>query len=275
MRNSIRRRTEKASQAPAFLHPTRVNPHVGGTVNLEALTPVFILSFFALGFVCERLFAARPLPQVKGWYLRGSVFFVVSMAVNAMAPLLVVTWIGAHAPFHLAFLGTWKGGLLALLVGDLASYLVHRLQHNWPWLWRWTHQLHHSAERVDVLGAAYNHPFDLGMQAIVGALAIGALGVTPNAAALAGILLVAMAVFQHLNVRTPLWLGYILQRPEAHAVHHTRGLHAFNYGNLGLWDIVFGTFRNPSVFADTAGFWEGASAKVWPMLVGRNVDSPR
>jgi sterol desaturase/sphingolipid hydroxylase (fatty acid hydroxylase superfamily) len=240
-------------------------------MNLEALTPAFILGFFGLGLVLERVAAARPLPQVKGWHVRAWVFFVLSMAVNALAPLLVVTWIGAHAPLHLSHLGTWKGGLIALVVGDLASYLVHRLQHTWPWLWRWTHQLHHSAERVDVLGAAYNHPFDLGMQAIAGALAIGALGVTPNAAALAGILMVAMAVFQHLNVRTPQWLGYLVQRPEAHTVHHTRGVHGFNYGNLGLWDLVFQTFRNPKEFAPIAGFWDGASAKVWAMLLGRDV----
>jgi sterol desaturase/sphingolipid hydroxylase (fatty acid hydroxylase superfamily) len=52
-------------------------------------------------------------------------------------------------------------------------------------------------------------------------------------------------MFQHANLRTPRWLGYIIQRPESHGIHHERGLHAFNYADLPLWDMVFGTFRNP------------------------------
>ena len=51
-------------------------------------------------------------------------------------------------------------------------------------------------------------------------------------------------------IRTPRWFGFIIQRPEAHAVHHARGVHAYNYGNVMLWDILLGTFRNPSPAAD-------------------------
>jgi sterol desaturase/sphingolipid hydroxylase (fatty acid hydroxylase superfamily) len=75
----------------------------------------------------------------------------------------------------------------------------------------------------------------------------------------------------HLNVRTPQWVGWFIQRPEAHAVHHGRGIHAYNYGNFPLWDILFGTFRNPTKFHEPAGFWDGASAKVGAMLIGRDV----
>jgi sterol desaturase/sphingolipid hydroxylase (fatty acid hydroxylase superfamily) len=186
-------------------------------MSLESLAPAFILAFFALGLVMERVAAARPLPESKGWFLRSGIVFFLTLAVNALAPLLVVTWIGTHAPLHLAPLGLWKGAAVGLVAADLANYAVHRAQHKWRWLWLWTHQLHHSAERVDVLGAAFFHPFDIALQAIVGALTIGALGIRPEAAALVGILMVAMAVFQHLNVRTPQWLGYLIQRPEASA----------------------------------------------------------
>jgi sterol desaturase/sphingolipid hydroxylase (fatty acid hydroxylase superfamily) len=80
-----------------------------------------------------------------------------------------------------------------------------------------------------------------------------------------------IGTFQHMNMRTPQWLGFIIQRPEAHAVHHARGVHAYNYGNFMLWDIVLGTWRNPTTFTEPAGFWDGASAQLFPMLVGRDV----
>jgi hypothetical protein len=81
-------------------------------------------------------------------------------------------------------------------------------------------------------------------------------------------------MFQHLNVKTPRWLGYIVLRPEQHSVHHERGVHAYNYGNLAFMDILFGTFRNPEGFSREQGFWDGASAKVGAMLVGRDVGEP-
>ena len=37
------------------------------------------------------------------------------------------------------------------------------------------------------------------------------------------------------NVRTPQWLGYLVQRPESHSVHHQRGVHAYNYSDLPLF----------------------------------------
>jgi sterol desaturase/sphingolipid hydroxylase (fatty acid hydroxylase superfamily) len=57
-----------------------------------------------------------------------------------------------------------------------------------------------------------------------------------------------------------------------HAIHHQRGVHAYNYGVLAFSDLIFGTWRNPATFPQEAfGFWDGASAKVGAMLVGRDV----
>ena len=74
-----------------------------------------------------------------------------------------------------------------------------------------------------------------------------------------------------MNIRTPQWLGYVIQRPEAHGLHHARGIHAYNYGSLGIWDLVFGTFRNPARFDDPTGFWDGASTRMGAMLIGRDI----
>jgi sterol desaturase/sphingolipid hydroxylase (fatty acid hydroxylase superfamily) len=60
-------------------------------------------------------------------------------------------------------------------------------------------------------------------------------------------------------------------RWENHAAHHERGVHAFNYCDLPIIDMLFGTFRNPRKFVSEAGFREGASARIGAMLIGRDV----
>ena len=94
---------------------------------------------------------------------------------------------------------------------------------------------------------------------------------TPAAGAVGGAFLVFNAAFQHANIRTPRWLGYVIQRPESHSVHHGRGYHRNNYSDLPLWDIVFGTFENPADPVAACGFWDGASNRLGDLLLGRNV----
>ena len=58
-------------------------------------------------------------------------------------------------------------------------------------------------------------------------------------------------------------------------MHHTRGVHAYNYGNFMLWDILFGTFRNPATFTAPGGL---LGRRVAPgsarCCIGRDVGEP-
>jgi hypothetical protein len=56
-------------------------------------------------------------------------------------------------------------------------------------------------------------------------------------------------------------------------VHHARGLHALNYG-FPIYDMIFGTFRNPEHAETKHGFWQGASNRVGSMLLGIDVTEP-
>ena len=78
-------------------------------------------------------------------------------------------------------------------------------------------------------------------------------------------------MFQHMNVRTTHGLGDIVQRPESHSVHQQRGVHAYNYGDIPLFDIMFGTFRNPRDWEGEAGFHDGSTRQVAPMLIFRKI----
>jgi sterol desaturase/sphingolipid hydroxylase (fatty acid hydroxylase superfamily) len=241
---------------------------------MEKLIPLLFPLTFILALIAERVFPARPLPQVRGWFLKGLLFFVLSGLVGGVVPAVFAELVRPYAPLHLDRLGIVLGGVLAFLAGDFLTYSVHRTMHRVPWLWRWTHQLHHSAERLDIAGANYFHPLDLLLQGGAGSVGVALLGVSPAAAVLASYIGFFAAMFQHLNVRTPRFIGYFLQRPEAHAIHHARGVHAYNYGNCTFWDMAFGTFRNPDGFAETQGFWDGASSHLGSMLVGRDVSAP-
>ncbi len=86
--------------------------------------------------------------------------------------------------------------------------------------------------------------------------------------------------FYHMNIRTPHWVGYLFQRPEAHRVHHARDSQVLskNYSDLPLWDMLFGTFENPAQKLDWAGFRcgfpERDEGRLWEMVKWVNVRRP-
>jgi sterol desaturase/sphingolipid hydroxylase (fatty acid hydroxylase superfamily) len=73
--------------------------------------------------------------------------------------------------------------------------------------------------------------------------------------------------FYHSNLRTPHWVGYFLQRPEHHSIHHQLDLHRFNYGDITWWDRLFGTFRDTDHFAKRCGFPEDHERRLVEMLI--------
>lgn len=174
-------------------------------------------------------------------------------------------------------LGALGGAAIGVLVYEFFHYWYHRAAHEWNWLWRAGHQMHHSAESLDAFGAYYQHPFDAAMFTTASSLVFfPLLGLTVEAGVLGALFLTFNAMFQHANIKTPHWLGYVIQRPESHGIHHGRGIHRHNYADLPLWDVVFGTFRNPrSVEGLSAGFYKGASSRIPEMLVGRDVTLPK
>src|SRR5690606_33844971 len=132
---------------------------------------------------------------------------------------------------------------IGYLSTTLVLYTWHRAEHRFDFLWR-VHQLHHSPRHLNVYVAGVNHPLDLAI-AMSFAFPVGlfVLGIDPVAAVIVSHLGGAAAFVQHANIGTPRWLTFVVQRPEAHCIHHQRGLHAYNYSDLPLWDYLFGTLR--------------------------------
>ena len=238
------------------------------TLAALACLPLFI----ALDFV----YKARRYETPRFWRLRALVVTVMAVALSFALPMGLAPVIGDNTLLHLSSLGTWAGALVAVLVYELVHYWYHRTVHRSDRLWRALHQMHHSSESLDAWSAYYISPVDAAMFIALGTFVFGPLlGVTPEAAAIANLFLTFNAIFQHANIKTPRWLGYIIQRPESHNVHHERGVHKYNYSDLPLWDMVFGTFRNPATFNAEVGFYNGASTRIVDMLLARDVSEPK
>lgn len=239
---------------------------------IEQLTLALIPGFLLLDFIIQK----RRYDKTHHWRLRA---VLVTTAIVLFSGEVALFWGNLFGDAHLldlSGLGLW-GVIPGILVYEFFHYWYHRSAHEWNWLWRAGHQLHHSAESLDAFGANYLHPFDAAMFTSLASLVLfPLLGLSLEAGLVTALFLTFNAMFQHANISTPHWLGYLVQRPESHNIHHGRGIHRYNYSDLPLWDMVFGTYRNPRTLDDvTCGFYKGASRRLIDMLLGKDVSRPK
>lgn len=223
----------------------------------------------------EALFPARQLPPIRGWRIRATAMTGMYFVVAGYSPLLWYSWIGHVQLFDLSAVPLWAQVAAGYFALQVIQSGWHRLLHASDTLWRLFHQMHHSQERLDTFGALYFHPFDAVAFTFVATFALVLAGIGMEAAIIVGIGGTWIAVFTHSNIKTPHWLGYFIARPESHALHHGRGVHRFNYAELPIVDMMFGTFRNPQTRVEATGFYDGASARVLDMLLFRDVSTPK
>ena len=223
-------------------------------------------ALFVIFLLAERLIGGgRSFPAMRFWTLLGFVGLFASAAVNAVVPIYAVPLL---TPLRLVDISAQGllGAVPTLILTTFLTYWSHRLQHRFDTLWRLGHQLHHAAARVDISSAMMFHPIDVTVQATMTTLAAALLGATPQAAAIAGVANFAIALYQHLNVATPRWIGYLIQRPEAHTLHHERDKHTSNFGDLPVWDMIFGTYANPKTVNTAVGFEPERGRRVLAMI---------
>ena len=243
------------------------------TVDLIGLlVPVTYLVMLAI----EARWPARAFPPRRAWRWLGIAFLLLIASVGTVLPLLLpLDWMAAHRWIDGTGLGVAGGALLGWVVLSALGFAWHRAVHAFAPLWRFGHQMHHAPQRVDISGSAVFHPTEMVVQTLFQLfVTVIVLGLDPVAAALVGYIAAFHGMFQHWNVRTPAWLGYLIQRPEAHCVHHRLGVHAFNYADFPLWDILSGSFRNPREFDGDCGFVTPADRRFGAMLGWRDVNAP-
>jgi sterol desaturase/sphingolipid hydroxylase (fatty acid hydroxylase superfamily) len=227
---------------------------------------------FAAFAATDFFLRARHFPGIRLWRTMGIVSALLYFAIGTCAPFLWDAWLGQYQLIDATGLPLIAQILAGFLLLEFGIYVWHRTMHNVTPLWRAMHQMHHSAERVDIWGAFYFHPLDMiGWAFLTSLCLVGGMGLSPEAALVVNLLATFCSMFQHANIRTPRWLGFLVTRPESHSLHHERDVHAWNYGDMPLWDMIFGTFRNPPSWQAEAGFHDGSSHRLVPLLMGAKV----
>lgn len=235
---------------------------------------VIVLGLAVLMFAIERLKPGRDFPSVRGWWFRAAAVNVVQVGIVVLAGKTWDGWLVRNRPWSADGLGLIGGAVVGYIVVTFIYYWWHRARHSSDFLWRWFHQFHHSPTRIEVITSFYKHPFELLANGILSSAIVYTLVGLDVETAMAAILLTGIAeLFYHWNVKTPYWVGFVIQRPESHLVHHQEGLHAFNYGDLPLWDMLFGTFRNPKSWNARCGFADDREQRIGDLLLGRDVNA--
>lgn len=127
-------------------------------------------------------------------------------------------------------------------VFDFGQYWMHRGMHNWYPLWL-THAPHHYITQLNINKGAVGNPVEL---FLIGLGIGGFFDFLPRAALLAGTFGLAVATYQHINVRfnSPRWWRFLFNTTEHHSVHHSQDYEASRSNYSGTWIIIdrmFGT----------------------------------
>ena len=142
----------------------------------------------------------------------------------------------------------WAELILAVIILDGVIYLQHVLSHRIPVLWAF-HKVHHTDRDLDVTSALRFHPIEILFSMAYKIIWVIALGPSVAAVIIFEVLLNGSAMFNHANLRLPLWLDKALRSvivtPDMHRVHHSviESETNSNYGFcLSLWDRLFRTY---------------------------------
>src|SRR5688572_13707229 len=234
-------------------------------------TPVVVACVALVMIAVEWLRPGRAWPHVPTWLVRAFLLNGAQVAVVYLAGVAWDPWLQAHRPWSADGLGLYGGAAVGYLVITFVYYWWHRWRHEVDLLWRWFHQVHHSPQRIEIITSFYKHPFELVANGLLTSVVLyGIVGLGPAAASLAITATGLAELFYHWNVATPYWLGFVVQRPESHCVHHQEGLHSYNFSDIPLWDWMFGTLRNPRRWDARCGFGE-AEHRLATMLRGVDV----
>lgn len=226
-----------------------------------------------LMFGMELLFPGRRWPKVAGWWGRALVLNGVQVGSVFVAGMAWDRWMPGKSIWSLEQLPVVGQVLIGYLVVTFVYYWWHRVRHDCGFLWRWFHQVHHSPQRIEIITSFYKHPIEiLGNGVLSSAILYLLCGVSPEAAGITVLVTGLAELFYHWNVRTPHWIGFLFQRPESHCIHHELGRHRSNYSDLPLWDMLFGTFHNPTASEYRCGFEQDRERQLGTMLAGRDVN---
>lgn len=231
-----------------------------------------VLSCFFLMLVIELIIPRSPWPKISNWLKQAMVFNAIQMASVILATLTWDQLLQQYSLFDCSELPLFISVAIGYFTITFIYYWWHRVRHSNAFLWRVFHQLHHSAERLELITSFFKHPFEIFANSILSSIIVYTLlGLTPLATTIVITITGISELFYHWNIKTPYWLGFIIQRPESHCIHHLYQHHHHNFSDLPIWDLLFGTFYNPKKMEFRCGFDRNKSQQIFQMLKTRDV----
>ncbi|MGI9408544.1 MAG: sterol desaturase family protein [Hyphomicrobiaceae bacterium] len=227
---------------------------------LQAHEPLVRLSAFA-AVICSMAFweilaprRQQTIRRIQRWPSNLAVVLVDTIVVRILFPttaigLALLADARGWGLFNYWAVPEWVAVILAVIILDLVIYLQHVLFHAVPALWR-LHRMHHADLEFDVTTGNRFHPIEISLSMVIKFAVVVAVGVPAIAVLVFEVLLNAMAMFNHANIRLPrsvdTALRWLVVTPDMHRVHHSvlaRETNS-NFGfNLAWWDRLFGTYR--------------------------------
>ena len=225
--------------------------------NEVAIRLGFFFGIFALMAIWEVLAPRRSLTtsKTRRWLNNLSITFLNPVVVSLVSPIMPVSmallaqksgW-GLLNNFNLPY---WLEVAVGVIVLDLVIYLQHVMFHTVPVLWR-LHMMHHADLDFDVTTGLRFHPIEMILSMGIKLSVVVLMGPPALAVLIFEVLLNAISMFNHGNIRLPSSidrkLRLIVVTPDMHRVHHSVVIRETNsnFGfNLPWWDHLLGTYRN-------------------------------
>ena len=216
------------------------------------------LGLFTIFAVIEALAPRRPRnqPRSSRWFTNWGIVILDTLTLRLLALALPLLAVGAAIDaqangwglMHALEVPLWLTVVATVLIFDFAIWAQHLITHKVPILWR-IHRVHHADRDMDVTTAIRFHPVEIALSMLLKIGLVYLLGPPALGIILFEIILNGTAMFNHANIRIPLWLDAILRKvlvtPDMHRVHHSihRYEHDSNYGfSLSIWDRMFRTY---------------------------------
>ncbi|MEX0618449.1 MAG: sterol desaturase family protein [Pseudohongiellaceae bacterium] len=226
------------------------------TGNAEiALRLGAFFAVFALMAVWEVVAPRRALSVGKAqrWFNNIGLVFLNSLILRFLFPAAAVGMAALAAEqgwglFNHYTLPYALSLVVSVIALDFVIYLQHIMFHAVPALWR-LHRVHHADLDYDLTTGTRFHPIEIILSMLIKFAAIVVLGPPVVAVLIFEIILNALAMFNHGNVRLHAGVDRVLRlalvTPDMHRVHHSVADHEANsnFGfNLSLWDRLLGTY---------------------------------
>lgn len=243
----------------------QINPNLrnGPAIGLDW----FLLDMLLMGIIYTPLEILWPhYPEQKTfrdqWTLDIVYFMSTHLPIQVLSFLVLlpatqaVKYLGVPALQHwIARLPSLLQFFLAVVVADVAEYLIHLAFHKVPFLWRF-HSVHHSSKALDWIAGSRSHFVDDTL--VRGFILVPLMFGFSQAIIFAYLIFVTIhATWTHCNFGpNAKWLEKFLVMPRYHHWHHTSQKEGIdkNFAIHFPWiDKIFGTYYYPDYWPEKYG----------------------